>query len=312
MLIACTLSMTAAFTLCPLSVDTSVFGVEITSSIAYAADMTSDVSTWTNGRQTFSSGQTITLTKDGTALTTFTTTKDNTTITYETKADGSNKFSATSGGIENLTIHANTEVHYTHGQGIMPYPAATLDGSGAAYSRTDNSGGKDYYGVLAATAEGNTGTLTYQWSMKGDTYTCEGNTKISAIENVGGETPVKIVGPSGGVVDLCGVADDGYPRKLVIQGGTTVDTGQAKITINGNSTIKVQNDTTTLGDGNYGDIKKSEFGTGTLTFANAANLKVNDLEADTLAVQSITANSLNVNTLRAYGGSGVTGRIPLR
>ena len=90
LLVAGTLGLTAAFTACPPVVDMRAAGVEIGSSIAYAADITSDVSTWTNGRQTFSSGQTITLTKDGTALTTFTTTKDNTTFTYETKADGSN------------------------------------------------------------------------------------------------------------------------------------------------------------------------------------------------------------------------------
>ena len=90
LLVAGTLGLTAAFTACPSVVDMRAAGVEIGSSIAYAADITSDVSTWTNGRQTFSSGQTITLTKDGTALTTFTTTKDNTTFTYETKADGSN------------------------------------------------------------------------------------------------------------------------------------------------------------------------------------------------------------------------------
>ena len=303
MLIAGTLSLTATLAVCPPSVDMRIAGVEITSSIAYAADMTSDVSTWTNGSQTFSSGQTITLTKDGTALTTFTTTKDNTTFTYETKADGSNKFSATSGGIKDLTIHANTEVSFPWFGNIMTIPAATLDGSGAAYSTTYPSGNNPSYEVIAATAEGNTGTLTYKWAMTGDTYTCTDGTKISVIENVGAETPVKIVGPSGGVVDLCGVADDGAQRTLVIQGGTTVDTGQAKITINGNSTIKVQNDATTIGSGNYGDIKKSEFGTGTLTFANDTYLTVNDLEADTLAVHSITANNLNLNTLRETGGA---------
>jgi len=188
LLVAGTLGLTAAFTACPSVVDMRAAGVEIGSSIAYAADMTSDVSTWTNGRQTFSNGQTVTLTKDGTALTTFTATDDNTTITYETKADGSNKFSATSGSIENLTIHANTEVNYTHGRGIMEYPAATLDGSGAAYTRTYTSGNTRYE-VIAATAEGNTGTLTYKWSMKGDTYTCTDGTRISTIENVGFETP---------------------------------------------------------------------------------------------------------------------------
>lgn len=144
-LVAGTLGLTAALVACPPVVGMRAAGVEIGSSIAYAADITSDVSTWTNGSKTFNKDQTITLTKGGTALTTFTTTKDNTTFTYETKADGSNKFSATSGGIENLTIHANTEVHYIGGRRIMENAAATLDGSGAAYSSTFNSGG---YGLL--------------------------------------------------------------------------------------------------------------------------------------------------------------------
>lgn len=266
--------------------------------------MTSDVSTWTNGSQTFSSGQTVTLTKDGTALATFTTTKD-TNFTYKTKEDGSHKVTATSGHMKDLTIHANTEVNYPLMGNIMD-EKVTLDGSGATYSQTYPEGDTTVYAVLAATAEGNTGTLTYQWGYDGYQYTCTDGTKISAI--VQDASPIKIVGPSGGVVNLCGVGDDGYTRELKIQGGTTVDTGQAKITIKGDSTIYVGKDAatgkggTTLGSGTYGDIKKSDFGTGTLTFASEANLTVKDLEADEFKVSSITADNLNVNTLRANQG----------
>lgn len=269
--------------------------------------MTSDVSTWTNGSQTFSKGQTVTLTKEGTALTTFTTTKD-TTFTYQTKEDGSNKVTATSGHIKDLTIHANTEVNYPLMGNIMD-EKATLDGSGATYSQTYPQGDKTVYAVLAATAEGNTGTLTYQWGYDGYQYTCTDGTKISAI--VQDASPLNIIGPSGGVVNLCGVSDDGYTRTLKIQGGTTVDTGQAKITINGTSTIIVGRDITTgegatsIGSGTYGDIKKSDFGTGTLKFAAGASLNVNELEADRLEVTNFTANKLTVNTLVVKGSGTV-------
>lgn len=213
----------------------SVTGVEIGSSIAYAAEAAQiDVSTW-DGK--VAGNQTVTLTKDGKELATFTTTKD-TTFTYQTKEDGSNKVTATSGHIKDLTIHANTEVNYPLMGNIMD-ETAKLDGSGATYSQTYPEGDKTVYAVLAATAEGNTGTLTYQWTSSGYKYTCTGDTKISAIQNAGVGTPMYIYGPSGGVVELHGVSDDGYTRTLSIQGGTTVDTGQAKITIKGTSTITV-------------------------------------------------------------------------